>query len=129
MVRTDDEWEPADNETEIFPNVEAFGNYAWMIHNLRIPTGYNTRWDAPLPDEAPMAGGKYTQFTIHMNSGIRKGIAGEAVGMGVISYTTHVFYVEDALVDSFKTALNAIKEVEVIVGSTETTEDSGSGNG
>ena len=105
-------------ETEIKLNVEAFGNYAWMIHNLRIPTGYNTRWDAPLQDEAPMAGGKYTQYTIHMNSGVRLGIAGEAVGMGVNSYTTHVFYVESALVEQFEDALSTAK----LIGSVTTVD-------
>jgi hypothetical protein len=141
VVLQEDE-ELGDNQVEITPNVEAFGNYAWMIHNLRIPTTYNTRWDAPLEDEAPARGGQYTQYTIHQKSGVRVGIAGEAVGMGVQSYTTHVFYVDDSVKDAFETALTGlgvtIKTVPETSGDSEGTEegndvvsgdDSGTGTG
>jgi len=36
-----------DNEVPIYPGLEAFGDYWWIIHNLRLPTLANTHFFSP----------------------------------------------------------------------------------
>lgn len=83
----------------IFPGLEAFGDYWWIIHNLRLPTLANTHFFSPTQQEMPAVGQVYTQFTIKMNVD-NVGIAGEAVGQRHTSNTTHVFYVAGNSADS-----------------------------
>ena len=84
----------AENEVAILPGIEAFGDYNWIIHNLRLPTLANTHFWSPTVQagEMPVVGGKYTQFTIEMRVD-NVGIAGEAVGQRHTSTTKHVLYV------------------------------------
>ena len=91
----------AGNETElgadqiaILPGLEAFGDYNWIIHNLRLPTAANTGFWAPAKQagELPIVGQSYTQFIITMCVD-RDGIAGTVVGDRATSVTTHVLYV------------------------------------
>ena len=84
----------ADNEVAIAPGLEAFCDYNWLIHNLRLPTAANTNfWSfTKQQNEMPTPGGVYTQFTIRMCKD-RDGIAGGVVGQRATSVTTHVFYV------------------------------------
>ena len=84
-----------ENEIGITPGVEAFCDYNWIIHNLRIPTGANTDFWSVNKNEMPVPGGKYNQYIIRMCKK-RDGIAGEVVGQRALSVTTHVFYVLDA---------------------------------
>lgn len=77
----------------IYPGIEAFGDYNWMIHNLRLPTLANTNFWAVTKGEMPIPGQSYTQIIVKMVTPNRDGIAGEAVGQRVTSVTTHVFYV------------------------------------
>lgn len=84
----------ADNEVAIEPGLEAFGDYNWMVHNLRLPTLANTYFWAVTKSEMPVVGGEYTQFIIRMCVE-RDGIAGEIVGERAKSVTTHVLYVLD----------------------------------
>lgn len=90
----------AAGEVGIKPGVEAFGDYNWMIHNLRIPTGANTDFWAPTKSEMPVVGNTYDQFIVRLCVD-RDGIAGEAVGQRVTSVTTHVFYVNSASSTAF----------------------------
>ena len=78
----------------ILPGLEAFGDYNWIIHNLRLPTAANTGFWSPAKqaDELPIVGQKYTQFIITMCVD-RDGIAGQVVGNRATSVTTHVLYV------------------------------------
>ena len=105
---TEDGPEELDDETEvaILPGLEAFGDYNWIIHNLRLPTAANYYpWSpANRMGENPVPGQEYTQFIIRMKKD-RDGIAGGAVGMRVTSVTTHVLYVagKAALDDSVET--------------------------
>lgn len=95
----------ADNEVAIAPGLEAFGDYNWIIHNLRLPTAANTNFWAPTKTEMPAVGQQYVQFTIKMKAEGRDGIAGEAVGQRVTSITTHVLYVAKPYANTVKTEL------------------------
>ena len=79
-------------EAGILPGIEAFGDYNWIIHNLRLPTAANTGFWAPTKAEMPVPGQTYTQFIVTLVKD-RDGIAGNAVGQRVTSVTTHVLYV------------------------------------
>lgn len=82
----------ADNEVAIAPGIEAFGDYNWIIHNLRLPTLANTNFWAPTRTEMPAIGQVYTQFIVRILKE-RDGIMGEIVGARGTSVTTHVLYV------------------------------------
>ena len=88
------ETELGTTQVAILPGLEAFGDYNWIIHNLRLPTAANTGFWAPAKqaDELPIVGQKYTQFIITMVVD-RDGIAGQVVGNRATSVTTHVLYV------------------------------------
>ena len=91
----------ADNEVAILPGLEAFGDYNWIIHNLRLPTLANTNFWSPTKqmDEMPVPGNQYTQFIIRMCVE-RDGIAGQVVGQRATSVTTHVLYVSGLVTDA-----------------------------
>lgn len=80
---------------KIIPGAEAFGDYNWIIHNLRLPTLANTNFWSTTKDEMPVVGGQYDQIIVRMCKE-RDGIAGGALGMRVTTVTTHVFYVNKA---------------------------------
>lgn len=84
--------ELADYETAITPGLEAFGDYSWIVHNLRLPTMANTYFWAHTKNEFPTVGATYTQYIITMCKD-RDRIAGEVVGQRATSVTTHVLYV------------------------------------
>ena len=86
--------ELTDTEFAIEPGIEAFCDYDWIIHNLRLPTLANTYFWAVNKSEMPVVGGEYTQFIIRMCVD-RDGIAGGVVGQRATSVTTHVLYVLD----------------------------------
>lgn len=88
------ETEVSDDLIAILPGLEAFGDYNWIIHNLRLPTAANTGFWSPAKDagELPIVGQEYTQFIITMCVD-RDGIAGTVVGDRATSVTTHVLYV------------------------------------
>lgn len=75
---------------------EAFGDYGWILRNLRLPTGENTRAFSPMAHEMPIPGAKYKQVTIEYC--VNRGPLGlNAVGDTVKSVTTHVFYVNESI--------------------------------
>lgn len=84
----------ADNEVAIEPGLEAFGDYNWIIHNLRLPTLANTYFWAVTKSQMPVVGGNYTQFIIRVCAE-RDGIGGEVVGQRATSVTNHILYVLD----------------------------------
>ena len=94
LDETGTEQELGSNQIAILPGLEAFGDYNWIIHNLRLPTAANTGFWSPAKqaDELPIVGQKYTQFIITMCVD-RDGIAGQVVGNRATSVTTHVLYV------------------------------------
>lgn len=96
------------NEVAINPGLEAFGDYNWIIHNLRLPTAANTGFWAPTKGEMPVVGQQYTQFIIRLCKE-RDGISGEIVGARAKSVTTHVLYVA-GLVGTGGSAAKAVKD-------------------
>lgn len=93
-----------DTEVPILPGLEAFGDYNWIIHNLRLPTVENTSYFSSNKAEMPAVGQTYTQFTIVMKD-TRDRVAGESVGMRTTSVTTHVLYVATPYAAAVKNAL------------------------
>ena len=83
-----------DNETPILPGLEAFGDYNWIIHNLRLPTAANYYPWSPTnrAGENPIPGQQYTQFIVRIKKE-RDGIMGEIAGARGTSVSTHVLYV------------------------------------
>ena len=98
----------AADEIAILPGLEAFGDYNWIIHNLRLPTAANTGFWAVTKQmgELPIPGQEYTQFIITMCVD-RDGIAGQVVGNRATSVTTHVIYAAGKIAD----ASGAAKEI------------------
>lgn len=99
----------------IKPGVVAFGDYNWMIHNLRLPTLENTSYWSSNKEQMPAVGATYAQFCVKMCVK-RDKIAGEVVGQRAISVTNHIFYVNSNDAGTFKTYLEnllANKEVKV----------------
>ena len=89
-----EETELGNDQIAILPGLEAFGDYNWIIHNLRLPTAANTGFWSPAKqaDELPIVGQVYTQFIVTLCVD-RDGIAGQVVGNRATSVTTHVLYV------------------------------------
>lgn len=86
-----------DTQVAIYPGLEAFGDYDWMIHNLRLPSDFNTSfWTGPKED-FPSVGATYTQFIVTMKTDNVLNKAGEGTGMAITEITKHVFYVNEAL--------------------------------
>lgn len=93
-----------DGKNKIEQGVEGFGTYAWVLHNLRLPTGNRLGLGAVNQDESPILGAKYNQYIIRycVNRGI---MGGDAVGEVTKSLTTHVFFVNQAISEEFEMAL------------------------
>lgn len=95
MDETGESTDLAENEVAIMPGLEAFCDYNWLIHNLRLPTLANTNFWSPNgqygENEMPIIGQKYTQFIVRIKKD-RIGVAGQVIGMLTTSVTTHVFY-------------------------------------
>jgi hypothetical protein len=93
---------------------EAFGDFAHIVKDLRLPTDANRRWQGIAEgdvfggepnDDKPLPTGKYTQYTIQYSS--ERGVLQQtALGGVATSRTVHVFYVESAAVSKFETALS-----------------------
>ena len=92
---------------------EAFGDFAHIVKDLRLPTAANRRWqgiaegdvfgDEP-NDDKPLPTGHYTQYTIQYTS--ERGVLQQtALGGVATSRTVHVFYVEAGAVSAFEAAL------------------------
>ena len=93
-----------DNEVAIAPGIEAFGDYNWIIHNLRLPTAANAGFWAPTKQEMPVPGQQYVQFIVRLMKE-RDGISGEIVGARAKTVTTHVLYVAKPYASQVQTEL------------------------
>lgn len=83
---------------------EGFGDYDHMIKDLRLPTSANLRWKRTMEDEMPTPGSLYNQYILTYT--VDRGILGmDAVGQKTVSTTTHIFWVNNAVDSTFKTAL------------------------
>ena len=95
-----------------------FGDDAWMIKSIMVPTYENVRVFGLNAEERPIMGGNYSQFTLryavdkHVDDGIVSG--GKSI-------TTYVFYVKSDLVAGFEAALTATKELDSMRANTPDT--------
>lgn len=112
----------ANNEVAIAPGIEAFCDYNWIIHNLRLPTLANTNFWAPTKTEMPAVGQVYTQFIIRLSKE-RDGIAGEVVGQRATSVTTHVLYVAGKVSDNNSPAKLVDTELRKLIQTVKTDAD------
>lgn len=98
-VFTDSEYEESTEDAVVKQGVESFGTFEFIRNNLRIPTASRSGAFVLNAEENPIPGATYTQYTIHYckNRGI---LGNNAVGDLVTSATTHVLYVNDALLEA-----------------------------
>lgn len=74
--------------------VEGFGDYTFMISNLRMPTVEQTRFQGIFQDQLPIPRANYTQFTINYKK--ERDITGNSVfAAQAETKTVHTFYVLD----------------------------------
>lgn len=106
---------------EIVAGEPGFGTYKYLLHNHRLPTGANLRYEHIIMDEVPVLGAEYTQYIVRMcvNRGL---MGGAAVGQTVTSSTAHCFWVKSDVVADFDAAMQALGVVEVVDKSTATPE-------
>ena len=95
------------------PGALGFGDDAWMISSVQIPTLENTRYWGINKDERPILGGNYTQYTIRYS--VAKDTEDGIIG-STNSITTHVFYVLSTLQAAFETALNIAYQNIITIG-------------
>lgn len=98
-----------ESDVLIYPGAEAFADYAWMVHNLRLPTcaNYNYWSITNKMGELPAPGGHYVQYTIKVCQD-RENIGGMVVGQKTHSVTTHVLYVLNTNISELEDALKAL---------------------
>ena len=96
-----------DSKNTLVQGKMGFGTYTYLLHNFRLPTAANTRWNKIIQDESPIIGAKYNEYIIEYctNRGI---MGGDAVGDITRSKTTHVFYVKQEVAPDFESGLEAI---------------------
>ena len=91
---------------------KGFGDTAYMLKSISIPTYENTRHFGILKDERPIVGATYTQFTLKYEV-----LSGEddIWNSAKTATTTHVFWVIDSLADNFEAAVKeAFADVEEV---------------
>ena len=109
----DGEWQKVSDATlattapDYVRGKEGFGTYTHLMKDYRLPTAANTRWNGIVPDEAPVPGVLYDQFTVYMTKD-RGIMGGHAVGQLATSTTCHVYFVQHNLATQFENALKAV---------------------
>ena len=97
-----------------------FGDDAWMLKSVMLPTYENTRHFGIIKDERPILGGNYSQYTLKYK--VNAGEEGVFMGDDK-SVTTHVFWVAEDQIAVFEEAVEAvftgIEDVENIVSDPE----------
>lgn len=96
------------------PGKTGFGDDAWMLKSVMLPTYENTRHFGIIKDERPILGGNYSQFTLKYK--VNAGEEGVFMGDDK-SVTTHVFWVHEDQIADFEDA------VEAVFGGIEDVED------
>lgn len=94
---------------------QGFGTYSWLLHNFRLPTAANTRWNRIVIDETPRVGKLYNEYIIEycMDRGI---MGGDAVGEPTKSITQHVFYVNQDVSADFENGLKVLGDMTGPIG-------------
>ena len=107
------------------PGKVGFGDDAYMIASIMVPTIENTRAFGINQEERPILGGNYSQFTLRYD--IPKD-SNDGIWTGARSITTHVFYVKSDLVNTFRTEITkAFPDVEAVTDSPAGNFDSNPG--
>ena len=106
------------------PGTEGAGTVKRLIKNLRVPTDANTDVFGIDTGGKPIPNGRYDQIVIEYVTG-RRHIGGQVMGAIDNSITTHVFFVESAIADTFKTELEkvygAIPDADIVANPRPTT--------
>lgn len=87
------------------PGKTGFGDDAWMLKSVMLPTYENTRHFGIIKDERPILGGNYSQYTLKYK--VKAGEEGVFMGDDK-SVTTHVFWVAASQVDAFEDVVTAV---------------------
>lgn len=87
-----------------------FGDDAWMLKSVMLPTYENTRHFGIIKDERPILGGNYSQYTLRYK--VRSGEDGVFMGDDK-SVTTHVFWVAASQVAAFEAALETTLDAQI----------------
>lgn len=94
------------------PGKKGFGDDAYMISSIVVPTVENSKAFGVNAEERPVLGGNYTQFTLRYE--IDKD-SEDGILSGLKSVTTHVFYVTYTLASEFETEIKkAFSNVESV---------------
>lgn len=114
------------------PGKEGFGDYTFMISNLRIPTVEQVRFGGIFQDQLPVLGRNYTQFVIKYTK--EREITGNSVlAAKAETKTSHTFYVQDTNVsdntnpaykfwaDLVSVTADHLKETEVLTSNANST--------
>lgn len=108
-------------EGSVVAGEPGFGTYKYLLHNHRLPTGANLRYEHIIMDEVPVLGAKYTQYILRMC--VDRGVmGGDAVGEVTKSLTTHCFWVHEDVIDDFEDAMEALGVVTPVDKVTSTPE-------
>lgn len=89
---------------------EGMGTVRQLIKNLRLPTSAATNPFGADQGGKPIPGGKYTQYLIEYTTD-RRHVGGQVMGALDQSITSHVFFIESAIVDTFNAALKLVATV------------------
>lgn len=84
------------------PGLMGFGDDAWMLRTVFVPTAENVRYFGISRNERPIIGGQYTEYVIRYS--IEKD-GTDGIVAGGKSITTHVFYVLNTVQAAFEVAL------------------------
>lgn len=91
-----------------------FGTYSHVIRDLRLPTVENSYYSHIRQAETPILGALYNQFIVeYKDAASNDGY--QSVGNRLDSYTTHVFWVNQAVSDEFEAELKKVYENEIEV--------------
>ena len=89
---------------------EGMGTVRQLIKNLRLPTSAATNPFGADQGGKPIPGGKYTQYLLEYTTD-RRHVGGQVMGALDKSITSHVFFIESAVVDDFDKALALVADV------------------
>lgn len=102
-----------------------FGDDAWMLKSIMLPTYENTRHFGIIKDERPILGGNYSQYTLKYK--VNAGEEGVFMGNDK-SVTTHVFWVAAGQAADFEARVKAVfADLEVVGDDPEQNFDSNPG--
>lgn len=87
------------------PGFNGFGDDAYMIRSVQVPTIDNKRAFGLNEKERPVLGGNYTQYTLRYKTDEE---ATDGIVYGFDSVTTHVFFVKASLVSTMETELDKL---------------------